>query len=312
MSEVDKAQQPGRPRLRRLGRYLLLSLLLVTLVGATVGGIWWWRTSQAVQRRLDQLEKDRLADSLVDRDPPGDPHPLDPAIDFARQVLNRFHSQVDSYSATMVKQERIAGQLYPRTTMFTKVREQRDNDGQPSQPLSIYVRFDEPPAQRGREVIWVKGQNEGKIIVHEGGLLGFKRLLLEPTGVLAMAGGRYPVTDAGIERLLIKMLNRSQRDRAADGESQLVIEHDVLIETERCVRIVISHPIRDERFDFQRAVVEIEADKFRYLRYAAYDWPAEAGQQGELIEEYIYQQVVSNPGLQDSDFDPDNPLYKFP
>ena len=31
-----------------------------------------------------------------------------------------------------------------------------------------------------------------------------------------------------------------------------------------------------------------------------------------LIEEYIHEQIVTNPGRTDRDFDPDNQLYKYP
>nr|ADI22907.1 hypothetical protein [uncultured Rhizobium sp. HF0500_35F13] len=322
MTDLDQAQQPATSTRRKIARYLLLSLLFVLLSGASLGGIWWWRTSQAVQRTNDKNKKSDKADKKALEKDKLEPtnggnereisHPLDPAIDFARHILDKFRSRVHDYSAMMIKQERKEGQLYPRTTMFTKVREQRGNDGQSPQPLSVYVRFDDPPAQRGREVIWVEGQNEGNLIVHEGGLLGFKRLLLEPTGVLAMAGSRYPITDAGIERLLEKMFARTLRDRDSGGQCELQFEEDATFGSCEGVRIVITHPTPDAGFDFYRAEVEIDPENFSYLRYAAYDWPTESEPEGQLIEEYIYRQVQINPGLTDSDFDPDNPLYKFP
>lgn len=304
-------QRSSLPR-RKLLRRLAIGMTLLTLVAAAAGGVWWWRNYLAVQRRLAELEKEKAAEVLVGEEASLDDHPLTPAIKLAREILDRFRKEVDGYSATMIKQERVDGQLFPRTTMFTRVLEKRPGKDGQIQPLSVYVRFDEPASQRGREVIWVEGRNEGNMIVHEGGLLGFKRLALKPTGVLAMAGSRYPITDAGIDRLLFKMLARVLRDRSQDGESELEIVREVMVGDEKCIRIVIRHPSEDENFDFSRAEVVIEPLGFRYLRYAAYGWPTEDQPEGELIEEYIYQDVMINPGLSDSDFDPDNPLYKFP
>ena len=57
--------------------------------------------------------------------------------------------------------------------MALKIRCGRDTD-QGHQPFSVYMKFLKPRAVAGREVIWVKGQNDNKLIAHEGGLLGVK------------------------------------------------------------------------------------------------------------------------------------------
>ena len=73
------------------------------------------------------------------------------------------------------------------------------------QPFSVYMAFLKP--YRGREVVYVDGQNDGKMVVLEA---GFKRLLgkmnLDPNGTLAMNGQKHPITDVGIRNLTAKLI----------------------------------------------------------------------------------------------------------
>ena len=298
---------PPRPRRLPIG-WLLLALVAG---GVLFAGVSWWKTRQAVQRRLAELEKDREAEQRMLQPADGSDHPVDPVLSFARESLARFQQEVVDYTATMIKRERIEGELLPTTTMFTRIRNPLQREGGASIPLSIYIRFDDPAGQKGREVIWVEGENSGNIIVHEGGLLGFKRLSLKPTGVLAMVGNRYPITEMGIERLLQKMIVRVHQDRQYKN-CEVQLEPDVALGMSRGVRVVITHPKRSANHDFFRAEVELDTRLFSYFRYAAYDWPPEAEQEAPLLEEYIYQDVKLNPGLEDRAFDPDNPEYNYP
>jgi len=300
---------PSPPGLRRFPTgWLLLAIGVVCVLYVGISG---WNTRQAVQRRLAELEKDREAEQRVVQPVDGSDHPVDPVIKFARESLARFQRDVVDYTATMIKRERIEGELLPTTTMFTRIRNPLDREGDAPVPLSIYIRFDDPVGQKGREVIWVEGENDGNIIAHEAGLLGFKRLSLKPTGVLAMVGNRYPITEMGIERLLQKMIVRVNQDRQYKN-CEVQLEPDVPLGTSRGVRVVITHPKRSADHGFFRAEVELDTRLFSYFRYAAYDWPPEAGKPAPLLEEYIYQEVKLNPGLEDSAFDPDNPEYNYP
>ena len=48
------------------------------------------------------------------------------------------------------------------------------------------------------------------------------------------------------------------------------------------------------------------------IRFEAYDWPAAAGTEPELVEEYTYHELRVNVGLGDRDFNYRNPDYGFP
>lgn len=238
------------------------------------------------------------------------PHPLDRAIQIAQDGLINMRENIQDYTAIMVKRERVDNKLGDPEYMRVKIRNPRTIDGQ-EVPFSVYMKFLKPRAAAGREVIWVDGQNENQIIAHEGGLLGVKRFHLDPGGWIAMKGQRYPIYEAGLENLVIKLIEKAERDRAA-GMCEVNYVEGAKINGRECTLIEVIHPERVHPFEFYKAKVYIDKELNIPVRYAAYDWPTTPGGKPVLIEEYTYVNVELNVGLTDQDFDPNNPAYKFP
>ncbi|HCP84309.1 MAG TPA: hypothetical protein DIT88_07885, partial [Planctomycetaceae bacterium] len=184
---------------------------------------------------------------------------------------------------------------------------------QNSSPFSVYVRFNSPKSLQGREVIWVEGANDGRMIVHEVGLLGFKRHVVKPDSLIAMFGSRYPVTDTGVIVLLQKLANIGRKDRSERSKDDVDVEiiDGVSSVGVQCKRFRLIHHEKAHEFDFHIAEVDLDMVRKIPVRYAAFGWPGESGEP-VLIEEYKYSDVEINVGLGDLDFDPDNPAYQFP
>ncbi len=236
------------------------------------------------------------------------PHPLDDALEIAFEGLEHMRANIHDYTAVLVKRERVDNQLGEPQYMSLKIRNERDTD-EVSQPFSVYMKFLKPRAQAGREVIWVKGRNANKLLAHEGGLLGVKTFHLDPDGWLAMKGQRYPIYDAGIENLILKLIEKAERDRAA-GICEVVKRPNANINNRPCTMIEVTHPDRESPYEFYKAQVFIDNELQVPVRYAAYDWP-QPGQKPELLEEYTYINLNINVGLTDADFDPANNQYRF-
>ncbi len=90
------------------------------------------------------------------------------------------------------------------------------------------------------------------------------------------------------------------------------IEEGFEVGGRRCQKIEVIHPQPDPRFDFHMAQIFIDTERMIPLRYAAYMWPEKPDSPPPLEEEYTYIDVKLNVGLKDSDFNPDNPAYKYP
>lgn len=234
-------------------------------------------------------------------------HPLDPLIHFAREIQQHIEANVDDFTATMIKRERIQGKLGGETRMLLKVRNRKPAS---HQPLSAYMKFLEPKAAQGREVIWTENANSNRLISHEGGFLNIKRFNLEPEGLLAMMGNKYPITEVGLLRLTEKLIEKGERDRELDTAIVEIIEHQRVGDRE-CRLYQIIHPRKVEGLDFHIAQVFVDVERMIPLRYAAFLWP-DGDEEPPLEEEYTYLDLQLNVGLTDQDFDPDNPNYNFP
>ncbi len=248
--------------------------------------------------------------SVAKKTPQG--HPLDPAIAVARQCLENIQSNVKDYTCTLVKRERIDGELGNYEFMFTKIRNPRIENGKVVSPLSAYMYFVKPAAVKGREVIYVAGRNNGKMCAHEGGTKGrlIPSVWLAPNGVIAMKGQRYPMSEIGIENLVIKLIERGTRD-SKRGECEVEFRKGAKINGRNCTVIQVTHPTRRPYFDFHIAQIFIDNKLNVPIRYAAYDWPKKPNGKPEIAEEYTYLNLKLNVGLSDQDFNVKNPDYNF-
>ena len=235
-------------------------------------------------------------------------HPLKPAIDIAKAALVNSQKNIHDYTATLVKRERIDGVLGDAEYIYIKVR-----NAKPSTPFSTYMYFVRPAIAKGREVIYVQGKNDGKMCAHEGGT-GLKAaipdLWLDPVGFLAMKGQRYPVTEIGLENLIVQLIDRAERDMKA-GMCKVQFRKGATINKRKCTMIQVTHPTKQAPYDFHVAQIFIDDELQVPVRYVSYDWPEANGARPKLIEEYTYVNVKLNNGFKDIDFDVHNPNYNF-
>lgn len=233
-------------------------------------------------------------------------HPLDDALETARRGLENMRTNVKDYSAIMVKRERVNGELLKPEYMQVKIRNRTD-----STPLSMYMKFLKPRKCSGREVIWIEGQNNNQLCVHEGsGIISLKTFNLDPDGWMAMQGNRYPIYEAGIENLIVKLIEKAERDKAA-GHCEVKYRSGAKLNGRSCSVIEVCHPVKKAPYDFCNAKVYIDDELKMPIRYSAHVWPEDGGKP-QLLEEYTFLNLKLNQGFTDADFDPSNPAYKFP
>lgn len=230
-------------------------------------------------------------------------HPLDPAIELARKVLENIRKHVKDYTCVIVKQERADDSPGQPEFMAAKIRRE---------PFSVYLKFLKPADVRGREVIYAAGANDGKLLVRdgEGWTRGLGVIELPPTGPIAMHNNRYPITDLGITHLTERLLEIATQDRRY-GEVEVHFFKDAKVNGRVCTLVEVVHPIERRVFLFYKAQIYIDDELNVPIRYAAYLWPKKPGDEPPLDECYTYLALKLNVGLTDADFDPHNPNYRF-
>lgn len=241
-------------------------------------------------------------------------HPLDKALEIAEGGLETIQRDVRDYECTLIKQERVGGVLGDQEFMKAKIRNRVVEDGKIIQPLSVYLKFLKPAAVQGREVLWVEGKNSNKLLAHEGGRLGnwTPAVWLKPDGPIAMRGNLYPITDIGIENLVVKLIEKGERDRARPAEEcRVEFNTRAKINERPCTMVKVIHPEKRDYYDFHIAEIFIDNELNVPVRYQAFTWPATAAGKPQLLESYTYFNIKLNVGLDDSDFNERNKEYKF-
>jgi hypothetical protein len=234
--------------------------------------------------------------------PPGE-HPIDAALEIARRVQKHIADDIKDYTCVFIKEERVNGDLIGPQYIDAKFRQK---------PQSAYFKFLKPDDVKGREVVYVAGENGGKLSAREGS--GVKRLFgmvqLEPTSALAMAGQRYPINNSGIAFLTKRLIEVAEQDRKY-GEIEVHFYKDAKVGDRSCLLIEVIHPVPRRVFLFHRAVIYIDDELQVPIHYKAYLWPKKPGDDPPLDESYTYANLKLNVGLTDADFDSKNPKYGF-
>ena len=248
-----------------------------------------------------------------DSDDPNDRMTMSDVLHMARQAREHMSEHLDDYTARFVKQERDEdGKLGEETVFEIKVQTRLRGDTE-NAPMRVYLNYLAPQSLKGREVLWAQDLNDGKMVVHEVGfLLGMKRIWLDPNGMIAMQGQRYPISEIGIVRLVEKLIERGGKDEDnPDIQVTLLDDHMIGDVKTQLIRVQRTEPSGEED-DFSIAEIAIDQERQLVLQYRSFGWPSQESDEPPLLESYTYHDVQMNVGLSDEDFSPDNPAYQFP
>jgi hypothetical protein len=225
---------------------------------------------------------------------PGE-HPLAPVVRTLKATQDEIDRNVRDYSCTLVKQERVDGDLGDKQFILLKVMHQ---------PFSVYMSFLKPYA--GREVVYVDGQNSGKLVVLEAGM---KRMLgkmnLDPQGSLAMSGQKHPITDVGFRNLTAK-LSKMWEGEMKFAECNVTTDADTHIQNRSTTMIQIVHPVPRQDFRFHYARLFLDNELKVPVHFDAYMWPEKEGAEPLLDESYTYTNLKLNNGYTAREFDAAN------
>ena len=135
-----------------------------------------------------------------------------PALRIAYEIRTHINQSVKDYSCILVKRERVGERLQGTISIsMPGSATRRYSDGRVVTPLSVYLYFLRPANIRGREVLYVAGQNDGKLIARRGGSrFSYVTVTLDPLGERAMEGNRYPITEIGIKNLADRLIEAAE------------------------------------------------------------------------------------------------------
>lgn len=227
-------------------------------------------------------------------------HPLKAAIRVAESSLESLQP-VQDYEATLTKRELVGNQIVEHA-MQIRFREE---------PFSVYLKFVD--ANAGREVMYVEGQYQNKILAHEGpgslkSLVG--TVALSPESEEVRSESRHSITDIGLRNML-KMIIGRWEEESKYGESEVQYYPQAKLDQRECLVIECTHPRPRKQFKFHISRLFIDRETNLPVRSENYGFPTQPDAKPPLLEEYTYSGLRTNVRLTDRDFDRNNPAYKF-
>ena len=211
--------------------------------------------------------------------------------------MKTAYASIHDYTAHFVKRERIKDTLRETEDIQLKFRE----------PGQIYMRW-MGPAAPGREILFVKGRDQDRALIHEPKFpSSLVTILTRPDSSLVLQESRYPITDVGLGRLIDLLASHAHR---AFSRGELTTNEmpavDPLVSGKPERRLELITPTTATGYIANRAIVTIDLAARLPVAVELF------GASGELLASYMYKELVVNPGLTDRDFDPTNAQYTFP
>lgn len=228
-------------------------------------------------------------------------------IDLLEQGREMLTS-IDCYTVKIRKQEVVAGRLLDEQTIRLKCRRA---------PFSVYLIW--LSGETGREVIYVDGRNQGRLIAHDGGWKArIPAISVDPESSLAMRDARYPVTAAGLLGLIDTMLPIHRADLSLSNLASCEVDRDGSFDGRPCLIFTTRYKSPEGSPTYRKSVTYIDREWKVPVHSRHYQWPSSDTalteselDQSTLIESYSFTEIELHSGLTDRDFDRNNPDYNF-
>jgi hypothetical protein len=180
-----------------------------------------------------------------------------------------------------------------RTTFFSFLRTLIKN------PLRLFKKV----IEKGREVIFVAGRNNNKLVTHPGGVLQFMTFHLDPEGDMAMKRNRHSLQHSGMEKVMHLIQSNVQRASEIGLDTIEYVDEDRI--AGRDVWIVEGNFPANQGFYAHREIIAIDKSMMLPVSVSIFD------RFEGLVEVYVFRDLKINVGFNESDFDPDNPDYNY-
>jgi hypothetical protein len=226
---------------------------------------------------------------------PQAPSPVERAGQLIADAQASF-AHVRDYTATLVRQERVGGQLQPEQFVDVRIRQQ---------PFSAYLKWVSPKHLAGQEAIYVAGKNRNEIRAKGTGILAAAGYVSLPTNdPRVMRNSRHSIKESGIGNLLNVLSRAYETERRLPADQVKATFAQYAFEKRPCTRMEVTHHVYNAELYCHRCVVYFDNETKLPVRVEVYGWPTPKGNpNGELLECYSYIDLKLNVGLTDASFE---------
>jgi hypothetical protein len=206
---------------------------------------------------------------------------------FLERCLERTEQEIQGYSLTFLKRERVQGKLYPAAGMGYEVVTVHFR----ARPFSVLMDWKQN-AHLAQKVLYVEGENNGKMLVRPAGrFLSVLVVTRDVDGPDAKESGRYMVNEFGLyeamKRSVDAMHAAQKRDALHLTYQGLVILHEV--GDRPCYKFLRTPYEPAEEDGVNELVLYVDRETWLQVGSVLHD------AQGELIGEYFFRDIQINP-----------------
>lgn len=153
-------------------------------------------------------------------------------------------------------------------------------------PETLYVEF--LNRYKGQKCLYIKGQNDGKMIVKPSGLMSFMKLNLDPTGELAMEESLDPMTGMDFNSTISALEELLKKGQAQPGGKAEFIKD--IKDGDQSFHLIKCFSTSDKNVFFH---MYIDRQTFlpRKIQY----------KDGNNMATYVYSDIAVNSGLNEKD-----------
>jgi hypothetical protein len=219
-------------------------------------------------------------------------------------------SETTDYTCTFYKQERLGADLSEGTFMELKMRHK---------PFSVYMKW--LSGEKGRELLYVDGEQDNKMLVHPGGWKSrlVPPIKLEPDSSLAMSESRHPVTMLGLLKLSDEIILRRKNELEHKCPIRCQFNENETANDRPCYCFVSVYLDRKTSEEYRKSIQYIDRECLLPICVKNFAWPDgkqtfandAALDEATLIEHYAYSELQFNQQLANDDFDRANKSYNF-
>lgn len=233
-------------------------------------------------------------------------HPLAPIVRYAASHAVYIRENVRDFSCQIIRRERVNGKLQERQFANMQVRCEQQHDDGWAKPLAVFMQFVAPRTIIDRRVLYIAGQNDGKVLVRKGGkLMKHMKLKVDPLSARARSESKYSIMDTGLDKLMDRFVRQAEDDMVRDpAAANTRVSHfdNAMINERPCTHIQIVHPRQSGGMEFHSASLYVDNELHVPTRLVVHGWPEQEGAQPPVNEESTYLNLRLNVGLTDSDF----------
>lgn len=231
---------------------------------------------------LPDHQRQQAIEDLLRTDPPR----------FLQMCLERYDREVQAYSCTLQKRERVSGRLLPLEVVEAHFREK---------PFSVSMNWKKGTG-RAQKTLYVEGENDNRMLARPAGLLRLVGVVAKDVNSPEIkAAGRYTVTEFGMKLGTLRTLKPMIEARKRNA---LHVRYEGIFtvpETgnRHCYKLVRTPYVPPEDEGVNELTIYIDVENWLQVGSVLKD------SAGELIAEYYFRDIRLNPTFAPNQFSKD-------